>query len=54
MSQTVANIRTADPLQKALLDFHALPFYTADDADVAAWAFDLLFHDGRECASCRF
>jgi hypothetical protein len=35
-----------DPL--GLLDFHALHFRTADDDDIAVWAFDLLFHDGRD------
>jgi bifunctional non-homologous end joining protein LigD len=31
-----------------LLDFHALHFRTADDDDIAVWAFDLLFHDGKD------
>ena len=35
-----------DPL--GLLDFHALHFRTADDGDLAVWAFDLLFHNGRD------
>jgi ATP-dependent DNA ligase len=35
-----------DPL--GLLDFHALHFRTAADDDIAVWAFDLLFHDGRD------
>jgi hypothetical protein len=34
-----------DPL--GLLDFHALHFHTAADDDIAVWAFNLLFHDGR-------
>jgi hypothetical protein len=28
-----------------LPDFHALHFRTADDDDIAMWAFDLLFHE---------
>ena len=35
-----------DPL--GLLDFQALHFRTAADDDIAVWAFDLLFHDGRD------
>jgi len=35
-----------DPL--GLFDFRALHFCTADDDDVAVWALDLLFHDGRD------
>jgi bifunctional non-homologous end joining protein LigD len=35
-----------DPL--GLLDFQALHFCTADDNDIAVWAFDLLFHNGRD------
>jgi hypothetical protein len=35
-----------DPL--GLLAFHALHFRTADDDDIAVWAFDLLFHDGTD------
>jgi bifunctional non-homologous end joining protein LigD len=35
-----------DPL--GLLDFHALQFGTADDDDIAVWAFHLMFHDGRD------
>jgi bifunctional non-homologous end joining protein LigD len=35
-----------DPL--CLLDFHALHFRTAADDDIAVWAFDLLFHNGRD------
>jgi bifunctional non-homologous end joining protein LigD len=35
-----------DPL--GLLDFHALHFRTAADDDIAVWAFDLLFHNGRD------
>jgi bifunctional non-homologous end joining protein LigD len=35
-----------DPL--GLLDFHALHSRTADDDDIAVWAFDLLLHDGRD------
>jgi bifunctional non-homologous end joining protein LigD len=31
-----------------LFDFHALHFRTADDDDIAVWAFDLLFHNGRD------
>jgi bifunctional non-homologous end joining protein LigD len=35
-----------DPL--GLLDFHALHSGTAADDDIAVWAFDLLFHNGRD------
>jgi bifunctional non-homologous end joining protein LigD len=35
-----------DPL--GLLDFDALHSGTADDDDIAVWAFDLLFHNGRD------
>jgi hypothetical protein len=35
-----------DPL--VLLDFDALHLRTADDGDIAVWAFDLLFHNGRD------
>lgn len=35
-----------DPL--GLLDFDALHLRTADDGDIAVWAFDLLFHNGRD------
>jgi bifunctional non-homologous end joining protein LigD len=35
-----------DPL--GLMDFHALHSRTADDDDIAVWAFDLLFHNGRD------
>jgi bifunctional non-homologous end joining protein LigD len=35
-----------DPL--GLIDFHALHFRNAADEDIAVWAFDLLFHNGRE------
>src|SRR5215468_7841236 len=35
-----------DPL--GLLDFHALHFRTDEDDDIAVWAFDLLFHNGRD------
>ena len=35
-----------DPL--GLLDFHALHFRTAADDDIAMWAFDLPFHDGKD------
>src|SRR5262245_3967715 len=35
-----------DPL--GLLDFDALQSGTADDDDIAVWAFDLLFHNGRD------
>jgi ATP-dependent DNA ligase len=35
-----------DPL--GLLDFRALHAGTADDDDIAVWAFDLLFHNGRD------
>jgi bifunctional non-homologous end joining protein LigD len=31
-----------------LLDFHALLSGTAADDDIAVWAFDLLFHNGRD------
>jgi bifunctional non-homologous end joining protein LigD len=31
-----------------LFDFHALHYRTAADDDIAVWAFDLLFHDGRD------
>ena len=33
---------------RGLLDFNALHFRTAEDDDIAVWAFDLLFHDGRD------
>jgi len=43
---------TGDPNGKEArsfqLDFDALHFRTADDDDIAVWAFDLLFHDGRD------
>jgi bifunctional non-homologous end joining protein LigD len=35
-----------DPLDR--LDFQALHFRTAADDAIAVWAFDLLFHDGRD------
>jgi ATP-dependent DNA ligase len=35
-----------DPL--GLFDFNALQFRTAADDDIAVWAFDLLFHNGRD------
>jgi bifunctional non-homologous end joining protein LigD len=35
-----------DPLD--LLVFHALHFHHATDDDIAVWAFDLLFDDGRD------
>jgi bifunctional non-homologous end joining protein LigD len=35
-----------DPL--GLLNFDALHSGTADDDDIAVWAFDLLFHNGRD------
>jgi bifunctional non-homologous end joining protein LigD len=35
-----------DPL--GLLDFHALHLRTAAHDDIAIWAFDLLFHNGRD------
>jgi bifunctional non-homologous end joining protein LigD len=31
-----------------LLDFHALHSRTAADDNIAVWAFDLLFHNGRD------
>ena len=33
---------------QGLLDFHALHIRSAGDDDIAVWAFDLLFHDGRD------
>src|SRR5262245_39401826 len=35
-------VTACNPL--GLLDFHALHFRTVDDDNIAAWAFDLLFH----------